>query len=542
MTRVHAFLLERRSVVKPARPSDTIAALRWSLPRRRDARPRLLQPAASVAAPHCRAVPLTWRTWRCSSSIPPRRSRSACGSAAACAPRPTSSSPAAASGPGLIFSTMLAANIGAGSTVGATGLGYRDGLAGCGGSDRRRSDRSPWRCGSARRSAGLPPSTISAPSATSSSTASASRCGRRLPRCCGSARSSSWPGSSSPSPRSSNAIVGVPSGARVRDRRPAHHDLLHRRRPAHVGVGQRGPAHGEADRLCARAAAGAVGGRRLAAPSARCSRRPTTGHLWQGGHSGVVYLAMLGPAFVVSPGLLQKIYGARDDRAVRLGVGAQRNRAGALCDGAGGDGHDRAAAVPGLCRRRSMRCRRCCCTACRRSSARIGLAAVFSAELSAADAVLFMLTTSLSQDFYKRFVQPRGATDAQVLRVTRITAVVAGALGVLVAILAADVVDALTHLLHADGGRPVRADPCRPLHPTAASTARARRHRLRRDRRRRRAVRRRACGIKGFTPAMLGLLGSVRCYVVVRRSRASSFSFRLPACSFEDANHPNART
>src|SRR5262252_9916768 len=32
-------------------------------------------------------------------------------------------------GPGLIFSTMLAANIGGGSTIGATGLGYRDGLA-----------------------------------------------------------------------------------------------------------------------------------------------------------------------------------------------------------------------------------------------------------------------------------------------------------------------------------------------------------------------------------------------------------------------------
>ena len=32
-------------------------------------------------------------------------------------------------GPGLLFSTMLAANIGAGSTVGATGLGYADGLA-----------------------------------------------------------------------------------------------------------------------------------------------------------------------------------------------------------------------------------------------------------------------------------------------------------------------------------------------------------------------------------------------------------------------------
>src|SRR5258708_9459095 len=33
-------------------------------------------------------------------------------------------------GPGLIFATFLAANIGSGSTIGATGLGYRDGLAG----------------------------------------------------------------------------------------------------------------------------------------------------------------------------------------------------------------------------------------------------------------------------------------------------------------------------------------------------------------------------------------------------------------------------
>src|SRR5512136_2337236 len=32
-------------------------------------------------------------------------------------------------GPGLLFSTLLAANIGAGSTVGATGLGYREGLS-----------------------------------------------------------------------------------------------------------------------------------------------------------------------------------------------------------------------------------------------------------------------------------------------------------------------------------------------------------------------------------------------------------------------------
>jgi solute:Na+ symporter, SSS family len=62
--------------------------------------------------------------------------------------------------------------------------------------------------------------------------------------------------------------------------------------------------------------------------------------------------------------------------------------------------------------------------------------------LSAADAVLFMLTTSLSQDLYRRFLAP-AATEAQMLRVTRITAVVAGTLGVAVALVAANVITAL---------------------------------------------------------------------------------------------------
>lgn len=43
---------------------------------------------------------------------------------------------------------------------------------------------------------------------------------------------------------------------------------------------------------------------------------------WGSADSGWLYLIMLGPAFVVSPGLLQKIYGARDTHTVRLGVGA----------------------------------------------------------------------------------------------------------------------------------------------------------------------------------------------------------------------------
>ena len=42
---------------------------------------------------------------------------------------------------------------------------------------------------------------------------------------------------------------------------------------------------------------------------------------WRAGPPGVMYIALLTPAFIVSPGLLQKIFGARDDRAVRVGVG-----------------------------------------------------------------------------------------------------------------------------------------------------------------------------------------------------------------------------
>jgi SSS family solute:Na+ symporter len=73
----------------------------------------------------------------------------------------------------------------------------------------------------------------------------------------------------------------------------------------------------------------------------------------------------------------------------------------------------------------------------------VGLAAIFSAEISAADALLFMLATSLSQDVYKRFVNP-AATDAQLLWCARLGAVAGAVLAIAVALgLAKDVVAAL---------------------------------------------------------------------------------------------------
>ena len=68
----------------------------------------------------------------------------------------------------------------------------------------------------------------------------------------------------------------------------------------------------------------------------------------------------------------------------------------------------------------------------------VALAAVFSAEVSAADASLFMLTTSLAQDLYKRFVN-RAADDERVLAVARWATLGSGTLGVALATVSDDI-------------------------------------------------------------------------------------------------------
>ena len=74
----------------------------------------------------------------------------------------------------------------------------------------------------------------------------------------------------------------------------------------------------------------------------------------------------------------------------------------------------------------------------------LGLAAVFSAEISAADAVLFMLATSLSQDLYKRFVNPAASRSAGAERRAAGRRSPAASLGVVVAIVSQTVIDALS--------------------------------------------------------------------------------------------------
>ena len=73
----------------------------------------------------------------------------------------------------------------------------------------------------------------------------------------------------------------------------------------------------------------------------------------------------------------------------------------------------------------------------------LALAAVLSAELSSADAVLFMLATSGARDFYRGILHPE-ASDAEVLRVARGLAVVSGFVGFILTFYLDSVVSAIT--------------------------------------------------------------------------------------------------
>lgn len=154
------------------------------------------------------------------------------------------------------------------------------------------------------------------------------------------------------------------------------------------------------------------------------------------------YIVLLVPSFIISPGILQKVFGARDENAVRRGIGL--NALGLLAFAIvpvllGIIAHSQ---FPSL-ERRELAMPELLTKSLPIWLGGLLLGALFSAELSAADAVLFMLTTSISKDFYKTYVNPQ-ADDARLLRIARITAIVCGALGAALAILFKTVIAALT--------------------------------------------------------------------------------------------------
>jgi SSS family solute:Na+ symporter len=164
------------------------------------------------------------------------------------------------------------------------------------------------------------------------------------------------------------------------------------------------------------------------------------GALWNGATS-VSFLVMLVPAFISSPGLLQKAFGAESERAVTRGIGWNAAALFAFAC---------VPAVLGLAARvhhgglpQEMALPTLLARDLPVGLGAVLLAAIFSAEVSTADAVLFMLATSLSQDLYRRFLRP-DAADGDVLRVARWSAVAGGTFGILLALVTPTIVGALS--------------------------------------------------------------------------------------------------
>jgi SSS family solute:Na+ symporter len=167
---------------------------------------------------------------------------------------------------------------------------------------------------------------------------------------------------------------------------------------------------------------------------------PARMDLFAGGspQSGWRLLFFLSPAFVVSPGLIQKAFGARDERAVTTGIALNGLVLMVFAVLPTLIGMSAWALHPDINKDLAFATMASELTP---AFGALALAAVFSAEASAADAVLFMLATSGSRDFYRR-VRP-AATDSDLLRAARVSAMAGALLGLALAMMHRSVIDAL---------------------------------------------------------------------------------------------------
>lgn len=346
-------------------------------------------------------------------------------------------------GPGLIFTTMIAANIGAGSTVGAAGLAYRDGISAW------------WWVGSAGLGSLVFAFTVAPKLWRLSAAHDFYTTGDYLEFRFG------------PAVRSVAALlVGLGTLALLAGQLIAGAAILNvltgipRWAGALAGGGimtiyfTAGGLLGSA-RVNVLQLAVMMTGIALALPVALAgaggfagltgaASPPSFGDLMYsaGPGSGWTLFVLLAPAFIVSPGLIQKSWGAASLRALRVGIALNAAALMLFAFAPVLFGMVARAALPGIADPNAV----LPTVLHQQLPAWLGalaLAAIFSTEVDTCDAILFMLSTSASQDVYKRFVAPQ-ATDAQLLRVARMTAVAGGAIGVLLAIVLQTVIGALT--------------------------------------------------------------------------------------------------
>ena len=144
------------------------------------------------------------------------------------------------------------------------------------------------------------------------------------------------------------------------------------------------------------------------------------------------YLAILAPSFIVSPGLVQKLYGARDVKTVRIGI--TLNSVAQILFAF-------VPAILGLCAFVAVPHLASSDLALPAAMKMLlptwlgmwAMASIFSAELSATGAILFMLSTSLAIDLHKTFLNPT-ISERRLLTANRVSSVIAGVAGIVLAI------------------------------------------------------------------------------------------------------------
>jgi SSS family solute:Na+ symporter len=186
------------------------------------------------------------------------------------------------------------------------------------------------------------------------------------------------------------------------------------------------------------AAGGWEGLRAAAGPEAGAAYGSLTGM----GAAGILGLAaVFVPSFFVSPGLVQKTFGARSPSAARWASVGNSAALAVFAFVPALFGMAMRAVEPGLSNP-ELALPRLTTDVLPPWLGGLALAALFAAEISTADAVLFMLATSLSRDLFQAVLRPT-ATDVELLRVGRLAAVAGGGLGVGLALVLPSVASAL---------------------------------------------------------------------------------------------------
>ena len=154
------------------------------------------------------------------------------------------------------------------------------------------------------------------------------------------------------------------------------------------------------------------------------------------------YIVMLVPSFFISPGLIGKVFAAQDERAIKVGTALNGLVQLIFAIIPVLIGMAAFANFPELTRPDWA-----LPTAMKEmmpfSAASLALAAIFAAEVSTADTVLYMLAGSLTNDLYKRFVNP-GISDKNLLTGSRLVSVICGLAGVILALRLESIISALT--------------------------------------------------------------------------------------------------